>query len=161
MIEFNTKQRLLPRSESNKITALREERFTDRKFFMKKFRHIIRNNEYRKAFGGPGLVYEYLWAYIVRARMSSDVCNIYDKYYNKGFLACTHSLRKLSKECHIDKNTIMKYTGMWEKSGIIKIDKISTGIKNHKSQCIYILGTWQYMEGVKRERLYLEDEFDE
>jgi len=153
LIKFNNNQRLLSVVEVNKI----KNSYAGDKFFMKKTRSMIRNKEYRKMFNGPGGLYEYLWANIIRAEMKNDIYSIYNKYYNKGFLASSCSFRKLSKECHMDKNTIKSHIDAWEKRGVIKKDKL--GQKN-RGQYIYILGTWQYLNGVKSERLYLEDEFE-
>jgi len=159
MLEFNNKQTLLSISDANRTSDLKNAPSVGGKFFIKKTRSMIRNDEYRKIFSGPGTLYEYLWANIVRAKLNNDVYNICDKYYDKGFLAAAVSMRKLSKDCHMDKNTIKKYTDLWEKLSIIKKDKAPTGVKN-QYQYIYILGTWQYIEGVKKERLYIEDEFE-
>jgi hypothetical protein len=158
MMKFNSNQKLLSVSDMVKKERLKKVA-TNGKFFIKKTRIMIRNDVYRKAFSGPGVLYEYLWANIVRAELNNDVYNIYDKYYNKGFLATTISMRRLSKDCHMDKNTIKKYTDLWESLNILKRDKAPTGIKN-QYQYIYILGTWQFIEGVKKERLYIEDEFE-
>lgn len=155
MVEFSKNQRLLSITDIN----TRKDTFTGDKFFMKKTRSMIRNDKYRKVFSGPGTLYEYLWSSIVRAKMNGDIYNLYSRYYDKGFLASTNSLRTLSKKCNMDKNTIKKHVDLWEELNIIKKDKIFTGIKN-RSQYIYILGTWQYIEGVKKERLYIEDEFE-
>ena len=146
-------------SDMKIITEIKQESCTGSKFFMKKPRSMIQNDVYRKAFNGPGILYEYLWSRIIRAKLNSDVYNIYSKYYVMGFLATTISLRELSKKCYMDKNTVKKYTDLWEDLNVIKRDKTSTGVKN-QYQHIYILGRWQYIEGVKRERLYIEDEFE-
>ena len=155
-MEFNKNQKLLSITDS----VRKKESFIGDKFFMKKSRSMIRNNEYRKIFNGPGTLYEYLWANIIRAKMGGDIYNLYGRYYDKGFLATTVSVRKLAVECNMDKNTVKKYTRMWEKLSLIKIDKTPAETKN-QHQYIYILGTWQYMEGVKKERLYIEDEFEQ
>lgn len=159
MIEFNSNQTLLSIPDANKSKDLKKAASDSSKFFMKKPRSMIRNSNYRKVFSGPGTLYEYLWANIFRARLNNDVYSVYDKYYTKGFLATTISLRKLSKECNMDKNTIRKYTSLWESLSLIKRDKAPTGVKN-QYQYIYILGTWQYIEGIRKERLYIEDEFE-
>lgn len=157
MIEFNNKQRLVSISDTNNSKNVKK--ISNGNFFIRKTRSMIRNDSYRKVFSGPGVLYEYLWANIIRSSLKSDKYNIYEKYYTKGFLATTVSMRQLSKSCYMDKNTIRKYTGLWEELNIIKRDKIPTGIKN-QFQYIYILGTWQYIEGIKKERLYIEDEFE-
>ena len=156
MVEFNTNQKLLSAS----VTRIYEkEKFAGDRFFMKKTRAMIRNDEYRKVFNGPGTLYEYIWSKIVRAQMKGDIYNLHTKYYDKGFLAATVSIRKLAKECNMDKNTVKKYTRLWEDLGLIKIDKTTTKVKD-QYQYIYILGTWQYIEGTRKERLYIEDEFE-
>ena len=157
-MEFNTKQQLLSASESNNITV-KKESFAGDKFFMRKTRAMIRNDKYRKVFSGPGTLYEYLWSKIIRAKINGDIYSLHDKYYDKGFLAVSVSIRKLAKECNMDKNTVKKHTRLWEKLDLIKRDKVFTGVKD-QYQYIYILGTWQYIEGVKKERLYIEDEFE-
>lgn len=159
MVEFSSNQKLLPISDIDKKDSIKRTLNGNGKFFLRKTRSMIRNDNYRRAFSGPGILYEYLWANIVRAKLNNDVYNIYSKYYDKGFLATTISMRKLSNDCHMDRNTIKKYTDSWEELNIIKKDKAPTGVKN-QYQYIYILGTWQYIEGVRKERLYIEDEFE-
>jgi len=154
-VEFNNNQKLLSITDIN----IKKESFAGDKFFMKKTRAMIRNDKYRKAFSGPGTLYEYIWSKIVRAKMNGDIYKLYNRYYDKGFLAATVSVRKLATECNMDKNTVKKYTRLWENLDLIKIDKTATEV-NDQYQYIYILGTWQYIEGVKKERLYIEDEFE-
>lgn len=154
-MEFNKNQKLLSIADSVK----RKESFTSDKFFMKKYRYVIQNNEYRRIFKSPTTLYEYMWSRIIRGKMKNDIYDIYNKYYKKGFLASTISLRELSKKCYMHTHTIAKYTDLWEKKGVIKRDKAPTGVKG-QYQYIYILGTWQYIEGVRLERLYMEDEFE-
>lgn len=159
MVEFNRNQKLMSVSDMKLINESKKSPFINGRFFMKKTRSMIRNDVYRKAFSGPGILYEYLWSRIIRSKMDNDVYKIYNRYYDKGFLATSISLRELSKKCYMDKNTVKKYTDLWESLGLIKRDKVPTGVKN-QYQYIYILGTWQYIEGAKRERLYIEDEFE-
>lgn len=122
-------------------------------------KRLVMKEEYRKLFNNSTTLYQFLLSNIVRGDMLGDKFDIKKKHYDKGFLACSFSLRELSKHCFISFRKIRNYIDMLSKAGIIKIEKAPIRDKK-EAQNIYVLGTWQFIEGVKDERLYMDDVFD-
>jgi hypothetical protein len=114
------------------------------------------NEKYKKTFKGPKTVYDFLWANIVRGNMINDKLHIKRRYYDKGMLACSFPIRVIADKCFMSPTTVKNYIVDLQRAGFIKIDKVK--IDEHRSQNVYVLGTWHYLEGVESEYLYLQDE---
>jgi len=121
-------------------------------------KRLVMKEEYRKLFNNSTTLYQFLLSNIVRGDMPGDAFNIKRNHYDKGFLACSFPERVLAKECFISRWKVREHTKRLEKAGIIKIEKVD--LDKHRTQNIYTLGTWQFIEGIKKERLYLDDIFD-
>jgi len=121
-------------------------------------KRLIMKEEYRKLFNNSTTLYQFLLANVVRGDMLCDIFDIKRKYYDKGFLACSLSLRILSKKCFISRRKVNEYIKDLAEAGVIKIEKVK--LDKYQIQNIYTLGTWQFIEGKKSERLYLDEVFD-
>jgi len=111
------------------------------------FNHLIRTEKYRKIFSsvrGASVVWEYMWSYIIRKEMDGDIYDIYNNYYKKDKLACSVSIRKLSKECFVGINTIKKTIKLFVDNKIIYKNEAPSSKtqrdKHYTRQYIYILG---------------------
>lgn len=117
-------------------------------------RGMIRNEDYRKLFNGPGTVYNYLWANIVRKGWKDQKgYPIREKYYDKRKLLvyCT-SLKKLAQDCFMSRKKVTRILKSFEKAGIIKIESLLSKELGRDSktgkpkigygQSIFILGYW-------------------
>ena len=142
-----------PKLSIVKKERIKQERVGD-DFFLAIPRGVIRNDAYRQLFKGPGTVYEYLWANIVRGHMNNDKFNILDNYYKQGLLAYATSLRHIGDKCSYDKNTVNRIVTEFCKAGVLLIDPIYSG-KGREPQNVYILGTWSEVEGKKPEDLFI------
>lgn len=122
-------------------------------------KRLVMKEEYRKLFNNSTTLYQFLLSNIVRGDMPGDVFDIKNRYYERGFLACSFSLRQLSKHCFISFRKVRNYIEALAKANVIKIEKAP--VKDRKeAQNIYVVGTWQFIGGEKKERLYLDDVFN-
>jgi hypothetical protein len=125
----------------------------DNAFIMKK-RGLILNPEYRKFMSGRSIVYEYLWANVIRKYENTDPFHIKDKYYERGFLACCMSYRQIAKECFMSKNTVKQYIKEFKNAGILFIHPIN------KTHSVFELGRWKELtNGKPQEYNYIDDIF--
>ena len=122
-------------------------------------RGVIRNRSYRELFKGPGTVYDWIWANLVRSEwIDTKGYPIKEKYYDKGLLAYCSTPGKIGKDCGMSKNTVKKYINEFEKAGIIKVEYLVP--KDKKSgQSVYILGEWKKVNGKVVERYYRDEVF--
>lgn len=118
----------------------------------------IMSETYRKVFNDKTTLYLFLKANIVRGHMLYDLAKIFDRYYDKGFLACSFTERSISKQCNITRYKVRKYIQDLSSKGIIRVEKV--WINKNNSPLVFILGTYQYIEGKLKERFYLEDIMD-
>ena len=129
---------------TNPATIQRKRQEGD-KYFIILERGVIRNAHYMKLFSvkGVAVVYDYLWANIVREGKFSDKYNLTDNYHDNGLLAYSTSIRMIAEECFIGPSAVMDIINIFKHLGIIKIDKAPADEKGNKEpQNIYILGTW-------------------
>jgi len=147
------------KNESETIEITQRERQPGDDYFLKIERGVIRNKSYRKLFKGPGTVYEWIWANLVRTEwIDTKGYPIKEKYYDKGFLAYCSSFTMIGTDCGISRNTVKKYIDEFEKAGIIKVDHLvpKDGIRG---QSVFILGTWKKVSGKVVERFYRDEVF--
>ena len=132
------------KKESNTIGIIQRERQSGDDYYLRTERGVIRNSSYRKFFQGRGIVYEWLWANLVRSEwIDTKGYPIKEKYYDKGLLAYCSSPEKIGNDCGgMSKNTVEKYIKEFEEAGIIKVDYLVLE-GNTKGQRVYILGTWK------------------
>ena len=141
------------KKESNKIEIIQRERQPGDDYYMITERGVIRNRSYRELFKGPGTVYDWIWANLVRSEwIDTKGYPIKEKYYDKGLLAYCSTSGKIGKDCGISKNTVIKYINEFKKAGIIKVEYLVP--KGKKSgQSVYILGTWKKVKVMEAGKL--------
>jgi hypothetical protein len=128
-------------------------------YFLTLERGIIRNETYRKLFKGPSVVYEWLWANIIRDQWrDSKAYPIKEKYHDKGFLAYCSTYGKIAKDCGMSKNTVHTYVKSFEDAGIIKTESYVPEGKT-QGQTVFILGTWKKINGDRVESYYRDNVF--
>ena len=148
------------KKKSKEIEIIQRKRQPGDDYFLKIERGVIRNKSYRKLFKGPGTVYEWIWANLVRSEwIDTKGYPIKEKYYDRGFLAYCSSPEKIGKNCGgMSKNTVEKYIKEFEGAGIIKVDYLVRE-GNTKGQRVYILGEWKEVNGKRVERFYRDEVF--
>jgi hypothetical protein len=102
---------------------------------------ILRNSTMRKLLKKSMLLYLYLRSMIVRKSFKGDKLDIYKKFYKKGRLAASISIRKLSKDLYLDEKTVTSYIKTLCRDGIIKFDSISAEESfDNQQHRVYVLG---------------------
>jgi len=129
-------------------------------YYLKTSRGVIRNEKYREIFKGPSTVYEWLWSSIARhGWIDTEDYPIKEKYFDKGFLACTSSISEIGKKCDgMSKATVAKYLDIFEKAGILKIEHLKPKGKK-RGQSVFILGRWKNVDGKISESFYRDKVF--
>ena len=104
------KKRIEPQKKSrSQIIVKQRARQKGDDYFLKTERGIIRNKTYRDLFKGPGVVYEWLWANVVRSQwQDSEDYPIKRLYYDKGYLAYCSSYSQIGKDCGMSKDTVYR-----------------------------------------------------
>jgi len=144
-------------SVPNKI--IQRERKPGDNYFKKIERGIIRNETYRKIFKGPGIIYEWIWANLVRSQwIDTKGYPIKEQYYDKGFLAYCSSYRKIGKECFLHKNKVKEYIDAFQEAGIIKVEHL-TPVGKTRGQSVFILGELKEVNGKRKEFYYINEIF--
>lgn len=147
------------KNESETIEITQRERQPGDDYFLKIERGVIRNKSYRKLFKGPGTVYEWIWANLVRTEwIDTKGYPIKEKYYDKGFLAYCSSYRKVAKDCGLHKNKVMEYIDNFKKAGVIKVEHLIPEGKK-QGQSVFILGEWKIIDGERHEFFYKDKIF--
>lgn len=146
-----------PKTKSKKsqvIEIAQRERQPGDDYYLRTKRGVIRNSSYRKFFQGRGIVYEWIWANLVRSEwIDTRGYPIKEKYFDKGLLAYCSSPQKIGNDCGgMSKNTVEKYIKEFEEAGIIKVDYLVRE-GNTKGQRVYILGTWKKVKVMKDGKL--------
>ena len=145
--------------EKPKVKIVKRKRQKGDDYFLPLERGIIRNETYRKLFKGPGVVYEWLWANIVRDQWrDSKAYPIKEKYYDKGFLAYCSTYGKIAKECGMSRNTVISYINAFKDAGIVKV-KWHYPPGKKQGQTVFILGTWEKVKDEIVETYYRDSVF--
>jgi hypothetical protein len=113
-------------------------------YFLKITRGVVRNDIYRIIFAARGrsVVYEYLWANIVRNGWKDKPgYPLRERYYDKGYLVHSSSYTKVGEKCFLDKNTVNTILHEFHVLNIIQLVFLEQkGPRN--GQFVAILGTW-------------------
>jgi hypothetical protein len=122
-------------------------------YFLKLTRGIIRNDIYRKIFAARGrsVVYEYLWANIIRNGWNDKPgYPLKARYYDKGFLVHSSSYSKVAEKCFLDRKTVsVILRDEFHKLNIIRLVFLES--KGHRNgQFVAILGTWEMAHNHKK-----------
>jgi predicted transcriptional regulator len=141
------------------VEVFQRERQKRDDYFLRTERGVVLNRTYREFFGGRTIVYEWLWANLVRKGwIDQKGYPIKKEYYDKGLLAYCSTLAKIADECGLVKNTVIKYLDEFKKAGIIKVDHlVPKGEK--RGQSVFILGEWKEVDGEPVERFYRDEIF--
>ncbi len=147
------------KKEPKKIEITQRERQPGDDYYMITERGVIRNRSYRELFQGPGTVYEWIWANLVRGEwIDTKGYPIKEKYYDKGFLAYCSSYRKIAKDCGLHKNKVKEYIDNFKNAGIIKVEHLIPERKK-QGQSVFILGEWKMIDGERHEFFYKDKIF--
>jgi hypothetical protein len=145
--------------KKNAIVVEKRERQKGDDYFLVTERGIIRNETYRNLFKGPSIVYEWLWANIVRDQWKdSQAYPIKERYYKEGFLAYCSTYGKIAKDCGMSKNTVRKYIEDFEEAGVVETESYKPPGKK-QGQTVFIIGTWKTVNGEKAEFYYRDKVF--
>ena len=102
---------------------------------------VLRNPTMRKLLKKSMLLYLFLRSMIVRKPFKGDRLNIYNKFYKKGKLAASISIRKLSKDLYLDEKTVTSYINNLCRDDILKLDNISAEESfDNQQHRVYVLG---------------------
>jgi len=147
------------KNESKTIEITQRERQPGDDYYMITERGVIRNRSYRELFQGPGTVYEWIWANLVRSEwIDTRGYPIKEKYYDKGFLAYCSSYRKIAKDCGLHKNKVKEYIDNFKKAGVIKVEHLIPERKK-QGRSVFILGEWKTIDGERHEFFYKDKVF--
>ena len=125
------------------VEIVQRERQKGDDYYMRTERGVIRNSSYRKFFQGRGIVYEWIWANLVRSEwIDTKGYPVKEKYYDRGLLAYCSTPQIIGDECGLAKNTVIKYLDKFKEAGIIKVDYLVPK-DGKRGQSVYILGTWK------------------
>jgi len=123
-------------------------------------RGLIRNDNYRDLFKGPGTVYEFIWANLVRIGWhDTEEFPIRRMYHDdqKLLVYCT-TYRHIADKCGMSHNTVKKIIGRFKEAGIIKIEKFRPiGKPKAHEQVVLILGEWSGSGKTYREHLFRDE----
>lgn len=155
MVEFNTNQKLVPVTDINKEVHKKTYISNDYVVFSVK-KGFLMSEKYREIFNDKTTLYLFLKSNIVRGEMVYDKLDIYKKYYqNQQVLACSFTERQLSEKCNLTRYKVQNYIKKLKNEGVIRTEKV--WVDKNNSPIIFILGTYSFMEGKKKERFYLDN----
>ena len=141
------------------VEVFQRERQKSDYYYLKTERGVILNRTYREFFSGRTIVYEWLWANLVRKGwIDKKGYPIKKEYYDKGYLAYCSTPQKIADECGIVKNTVIKYLEEFKKAGIIKVEHLVPK-DGKRGQSVFILGEWKEVDGEPVERFYRNEIF--
>ena len=154
-MEFNKSQRLLPVTDINKEVNKKSHIGNDYVVFSIK-KGVLMSEKYREIFNDKTTMYLFLRSNIVRGEMVYDKLDIYKKYYqNQQVLACSFTERQLSEKCNLTRYKVQNYIKKLKNEGVIRTEKV--WVDKNNSPIIFILGTYSFIEGKKKERFYLDN----
>ena len=154
-MEFNTNQKLLSVVDINKKVNKKTYINNDYVVFSIK-KGILMSEKYREIFNDKTTMYLFLKSNIVRGEMVYDKLDIYKKYYqNQQVLACSFTERQLAEKCNLTRYKVQNYIKRLKSEGVIRTEKV--WVDKNNSPIVFILGTYSYIEGKKKERFYLDN----
>jgi predicted transcriptional regulator len=154
-MEFNTGQKLLPITNINREVG--KKTYVSNDYVVCSIRKgVLMSEKYREIFNDKTTMYLFLKSNIVRGEMIYDKLNIYKKYYqNQQVLACSFTERQLSEKCNLTRYRVQNYIKTLKSEGVIRTEKV--WVDKNNSPIIFILGTYSFLEGKKKERFYLDN----
>jgi predicted transcriptional regulator len=154
-MEFNTNQRLLPVTDVNRKAI--KKTYVNKDYIVGSIKKgYLMSEKYREIFNDKTTMYLFLKSNIVRGEMVYDKLDIYKKYYqNQQILACSFTERQLSEKCNLTRYRVQNYIKTLKSEGVIRTEKV--WVDKNNSPIIFILGTYSFLEGKKKERFYLDN----
>ena len=154
-MEFNTNQKLLSITDVSK--KVDKKTYINNDYVVCSIRKgVLMSEKYREIFNDKTTMYLFLKSNIVRGEMIYDKLDIYKKYYqNQQVLACSFTERQLSEKCNLTRYRVQNYIKTLKSEGIIRTEKV--WVDKNNSPIIFILGTYSFIEGKKKERFYLDN----
>ena len=129
------------RSKSGRTDNSTSKTATKKSPFIKLDHDILRNPKVRMILKKSMMLYLYLKCHIVREKFPGDRLNLYERYYKKGKLAASFSLRKLSQDLYLDEKTVTVYVQELAAENLIEIEKIPAAEAFDKQDhSVYVLG---------------------
>ena len=123
--------------------------------FIKMDHKVLRSAKVRKALKKSMMLYLYVRCFIVREKFKGDRLNLYERYFRKGKLAASVSIRKLSRDLFTDRKTITSYISELEKQGVIEVEMIKAGEAwDSQDHNIYVFGSHDF----NGQEIYLVEE---
>jgi len=163
VVDSRQKAASKPRLRPKAIEVQKKNQNAGDHYFLKTNRGLVRNETYRAVFAkkGRSIVYEWLWANIVRKGwVDKPGYPIKERYYGKGYLAHCSSFRKVAKKCWLDKGTVAAILHEFNDLGIIKLEFLNVDGKKQR-QFVAVLGKWtkdnrgQIQETMYRDQMFL------
>jgi len=132
-----------PKTQAKSVEVTQRQRQPGDDYFLTTERGIVRNESYREVFKGPGILYEWIWANVVRSQwIDTNGYPIKEKYYDRGYLAYCSSYRQLARDCGLHKNKVKEYIDAFSEAGVIKVEHLVPNGKK-RGQSVFIIGTWR------------------
>jgi hypothetical protein len=138
---------------ANKTKSLNHNR--KNKPFIMIYHELLKNAKVRKIMKKSMVLYLYLRCHIVREKFEGDRLNLFGRYFKKGRLAASISIRKLAKDLYIDEKTVAVYIKQMSSHGVLEIDKIfASDAYDNQSHSVYVFGRHDFR---KHETYYIEE----
>jgi len=158
-VKSTTKNNNRMKSQANKMNKT-SSIDPDKKYFVKTPRKLPRNEKYLKMFKGPGTVWDWLCAHIIRKGWNDTKdYPLKEKYFDNHFLVHSSSISVIAKKCGMSKSTVSKYLKTFEEGGVIRIEYLRPKGKK-RGQSVFILGEWLMINGEYEEIIYRNEAFD-
>ena len=137
----------------NKIKNLKHTKQKNEPFIML-YHKLLKNAKVRKVMKKSMMLYLYLRCHIVREKFEGDRLNLFGRYFTKGRLAASISIRKLAKDLYIDEKTVAVYIKQMSSHGVLEIEKIfASDAYDNQSHSVYVFGRHDFR---KHETYYLK-----
>lgn len=154
-MEFNKNQKLLSVMDVGKRQVKKTHTGNDYVICSIK-KGVLMSDKYREIFNDKTTLYLFLKSNIMRGQMINDPLNIYKKYYqNQQVLACSFTETFLAKKCNLTRYKVRKFISELKQSCIIRTEQVR--VNDNKSPVVFILGTYSFIEGKKKERFYFDN----
>jgi len=147
---------ILKNKSENKSTKKKD--YTDKYYEWRVEKQYMLSDLYKELNKSPMMTYQYLWAHIVRAPMTSLPVDVYGEYFIKQQkLACGYTRDYIARELSISPNTVHNHVDKVVEAGLVRVDSLKgEGYKTHN---VYILGYYRIVNDKRIETLYFDDIF--
>ena len=142
---------------SEPVNKTRRIKYTKQKNkpFIMLYHELLKKAKVRKIMKKSMMLYLYLRCHIVREKFEGDRLNLFGRYFTKGRLAASISIRKLAKDLYIDEKTVAVYIKQMSSHGVLEIEKIfASDAYDNQSHSVYVFGRHDFR---KHETYYIEE----